>query len=204
MPRDKTDSHEKVLASAIEEFRTYGFENASMRRIGQRIGMTAAGLYRHCKDKADLFEQIVGPAAQAMQNWLTDHATHSMAVVQQGGDQESLWDQSANHMMSSLIYPHMDEYHILFAHSQGTKYEHLLHDLTEQQQIQMMEAINLLREQGRPVFSITEKALHLLLTAYNSALFEPVIHHYSLEEALTCLKTVEAFFMPGWKRLMGF
>jgi hypothetical protein len=25
-----------------------------------------------------------------------------------------------------------------------------------------------------------------------------------MEEALRCLKTVEAFFLPGWKQLMGF
>ena len=46
MPRDKTESHARVLAAARDEFMEYGFEKASMRRIGERCGMTAAGLYR--------------------------------------------------------------------------------------------------------------------------------------------------------------
>ena len=59
MPKDKTVTHIKVLAAAREEFMEYGYENASMRRIGQRCDMTAAGLYRHCKDKAGLFGELV-------------------------------------------------------------------------------------------------------------------------------------------------
>ena len=51
MPRDKTASHLKVMAAARDEFLQYGFEKASMRRIGERCGLTAAGLYRHCRDK---------------------------------------------------------------------------------------------------------------------------------------------------------
>ena len=43
-----------------------------------------------------------------------------------------------------------------------------------------------------------------MLSAYTTAMFEPVVHNYSMEEALRCLKTVEAFFLPGWKQLMGF
>ena len=48
------------------------------------------------------------------------------------------------------------------------------------------------------------KPLHLLLSAYTTAMFEPVVHLYTMEEALHSLKTVEAFFLPGWKQLMGF
>lgn len=42
----------------------YGYENASMRRVGQRCDMTAAGLYRHCKDKAGLFGELVSPSIE--------------------------------------------------------------------------------------------------------------------------------------------
>ena len=50
MPKDKTASHARVLAAAREEFLAYGFEKASMRRVGERCGLTAAGLYRHYTD----------------------------------------------------------------------------------------------------------------------------------------------------------
>ncbi len=79
MSRDKTESHKRVLAAAREEFMEYGFENASMRRIGERCGMTAAGLYRHCKDKAGLFEELVTPSIDKINEWLHGHVSRSIA-----------------------------------------------------------------------------------------------------------------------------
>ncbi len=55
MPRDKSVSHIKIMAAAKTEFMEMGFEKASMRSIADRCGMTAAGIYRHCIDKEDLF-----------------------------------------------------------------------------------------------------------------------------------------------------
>ena len=86
----------------------------------------------------------------------------------------------------------------------GTKYENFLHDLTETGQGQFLSYLPVLRELGYPVWDISPAALHLLLSAYPTALFEPVIHSYPPDDAIRCLDTVEAFFLPGWKKLMGF
>ena len=42
MPKDKTDTHEKIIRAAREEFMEKGFEQASMRSIAGRVGMSAA------------------------------------------------------------------------------------------------------------------------------------------------------------------
>ena len=98
----------------------------------------------------------------------------------------------------------MDEYHLLLAKSQGSKYANFLHDMTEKSQEQFWEYLPYIRARGYPVWNITLRELHLLLTAYMTALFEPVVHYYCQEDALVCLETVEAFFLPGWKKLIGF
>ena len=66
MPRDKKLSHQRVLEAAKKEFLEKGFEGASIRTIGGNAGMTSAGLYCHCKDKEDLFNQIVEPMVLEM------------------------------------------------------------------------------------------------------------------------------------------
>ena len=69
--------------------------------------------------------------------------------------------------------------------------------------------VDLLLSGGTAIFTllwhvakIRPVQLHMLLTAYISALFEPVIHNYPYKEALAALKTLEVFFLPGWKQLM--
>lgn len=202
MPRDKTANHIKLMGAARQEFLAFGFEKASMRSIGERCGLTAAGIYRHCRDKADLFDQLVEPYAERLDDWLTAHVARYVDSVH--GGHKLTWRDSEIDLMREVVYPSMEDYHLLLARSQGTKYENYLHDLTQRHQRELLNYLPMLRAEGYAVREIDPKELHLLLTAYTTALFEPVIHNYSQEEALRCLETVEAFFLPGWKNLMGF
>ena len=202
MPRDKTANHIKIMAAAKAEFMEFGFEKSSMRSIADRCGMTAAGIYRHCMDKEDLFDQIVSHAVERINAWIDAHVARYVDAVNQ--DEPMQWRDSEIDMMREVVYPNMEEYHLLLAKSQGSQYENFLHDLTERHQNQLLRYMPMLRNQGYPASDIDPKELHLLLSAYTTAMFEPVVHLYTMEEALHSLKTVEAFFLPGWKQLMGF
>ena len=202
MPKDKTASHIRVMAAARDEFMEFGFEKASMRRVGERCGLTAAGLYRHCRDKEDLFDQLVAPAIERLKSWMDTHLTKYLTTVRDEGNLK--WQDSWIDMMREVVYPHVDDYHLLLTCSSGTKYENFLHDLTQTAQERMLQYLPVLRDKGLTIREISPAALHLLLSAYVTALFEPVIHRYSLEESMKCLETIEAFFLPGWKTLFGF
>ena len=202
MPKDKTASHVRVMAAARDEFMEYGFEKASMRRVGERCGLTAAGLYRHCRDKEDLFDQLVAPAIQRLRSWMDTHLTKYLTAVREEGNLK--WQDSWIDMMREAVYPHVEDYRLLLTCSAGTKYESFLHDLTQTAQERTFQYLPILRQKGLAIREISPLELHLLFSAYVTALFEPVIHRYSLEEAMRCLETVEAFFLPGWKTLFGF
>ncbi len=202
MPKDKTASHTRVLAAAREEFLAYGFEKASMRRVGERCGLTAAGLYRHCRDKADLFDLLVVPAIGKLNAWMEDHLSRYLTAVQEDGDLQ--WQDSWIDMMREVVYPHVEDYHLLLTCSSGTKYENFLHDLTQSAQEQTLLYLPILRQKGLDIRDISPREMHLLFSAYVTALFEPVIHRYSLDESMRCLETIETFFLPGWKALFGF
>jgi len=105
MPRDKTANHVRLMAAARAEFLELGFEKASMRSIGERCGMTAAGIYRHCRDKEDLFDQLVSPAAGRLNTWLKEHVERYVNTVE--SSREPLWRDSWIDMMRKVVYPHM-------------------------------------------------------------------------------------------------
>lgn len=108
MPRDKTLSHRKIMQSAMEEFSEYGYEKASMRRIGGRCGLTAAALYRHYDNKEAMFDSLVRPAVEDLRAWIDEHV--------------SMWESAEIDMMRELIYPRMDEYALLINKSHGFAY----------------------------------------------------------------------------------
>ncbi|MCR5790104.1 MAG: TetR/AcrR family transcriptional regulator [Lachnospiraceae bacterium] len=200
MPRDKTANHIKIMAAAKEEFLERGYEKASMRGIADRCGLTAAGIYRHCRDKEDLFCQLVSPAEEKLKEWARDHMRRYEEPVKKG--KKIKWQDSNIDMMRELVYPNMEDYHLLVARSKGSKYENFLHDMTEESQNKFLSYLKKLKKAGVNTPDIPAPQLHLLMTAYLTALFEPVVHNYSYEEAVNALETLEKFFLPGWKKLM--
>ena len=132
MPRDKTANHIKLMAAAKEEFLAHGYEKASMRSIGERCGLTAAAIYRHCRNKEDLFDQLVSPAVDQLKDWQVDHVRRYSDTLQSG--KRVQWQDSWIDLFREVIYPQMDEYRLLAAKSQGTKYSSFLHDFTEEKQ----------------------------------------------------------------------
>ena len=60
-----------------------------------------------------------------------------------------------------------------------------------------------LRQMGVEVQSVDAKELHLLVTSYIEAVFQPVVHDFSKKEALHYAQTLEKFYIPAWKALFG-
>lgn len=203
MPKDKTASHIRVNAAVKAEFLENGYEKASIRSIGARADMTSAGLYRHYKDKADMFDAIVAPLVESMENWMSRHKKHKYGLVDSNAESGALFGQTFVDMIKEVVYPNKEEFKILLCNARGTKYENFIHDFVAEQQTELADAIKYMKRCGYPAAELNEEELHMLLSAYVTAVFEPVIHDYPEEKLEHCLDTINDFFMPGWKKIMG-
>lgn len=54
-----SDTKVKILSTALQLFARDGYEAVSVRSIAEEIGMTKGALYRHYKNKRDIFDSIV-------------------------------------------------------------------------------------------------------------------------------------------------
>ena len=203
MPRDKTLSHEKVNRAIHEEFLEKGFEGASVRSIGDRAGMTSAGLYRHYPDKAAMFDSIVEPVVTAIEKWTNDHKKNAYELVENRNPDSDLFAQTSLDLIKDIILPYKVEFRLLLTSSRGTRYENFVNDFVLENQTEMMRMFGYLKSKGFPVKEISEEELHILLSAYLTACFEPVVHGFSDEQIEAHLSTVREFFLPGWRNLMG-
>jgi hypothetical protein len=59
------------------------------------------------------------------------------------------------------------------------------------------------RKYGIHVREVEKRELHLLLSAYATAVFEVVVHDFSKAEAAYYLSTLQVFFYPGWREVLG-
>ncbi len=203
MPRDKSLSHEKVKRAIREEFLEKGYDDASIRSIGARAGMTSAGLYRHYPDKESMYLAMVEPLIASIKTWTDRHTAMKFDMVDSGAKKDELFGETFIDLIKEVILPRREEFKLLMTRSRGTKYENFINDYVEENQKKFMEAIMYLKKNGYKTIDISEEELHMLLSAYLTACFEPIIHDYDDKKIIKYLNTVQQFFMPGWLRIMG-
>ncbi len=203
MPRDKTLSHIKVNQAIKEEFMEKGFDAASIRGIGARAGMTSAGLYRHYADKEAMFSAMVEPLIDEINAWTADHTKRKYGLVDAQAENIEIFGESFIDMVRNVILPRREEFKLLMTCSAGTKYENYIHEYVRENQNKLLDAIEYLKEKGYPARDIDEEELHMLLSAYLTACFEPIIHDCDDARLDKYLNTIQEFFMPGWLKIMG-
>lgn len=204
MPKNKQTTHSLIDKVMKEEFLTKGFENASMRHIAKRCGLSTAALYRHYAGKEEMFASLVSPFVQKIDNWSKHHAETKYEQMEIGSiSKETLFDESLIDLVADVIYPDKEMYCLLFYHAQGSRYENYLENVISSEMHEMMHVFSVLKNAGMQVQEPLEEELHMLLSVYMNAILQPVIHLYSKDKMVHCLQTTKEFFLPGWMKLMG-
>ncbi len=165
--------------------------------------MTSAGLYRHYADKEAMFNAMVEPLIVSIKTWTKRHTDTKFSMVDDGVSNDELFGETFIDMIREVILPRRDEFILLMTRSNGTKYENFIHDYVEGNQKEFMETLRYLKGKGYQVLDVSEEEIHMLLSAYLTACFEPIIHDFDDEKVEKYLNTVHEFFMPGWLRIMG-
>jgi AcrR family transcriptional regulator len=70
----------RISAVALDEFATHDYRSASLSRIVQNAGIAKGSMYQYFEDKKDLYYYLVGLAAEAKFNFISE------AIADIGGD----------------------------------------------------------------------------------------------------------------------
>lgn len=201
MPRDKTESHIKIIEAAKKEFLEYGYNDASLRRIAANADIQVGGLYKHFANKEEMFASLVDPVISGLLDSLNDVEKIYYSELDLV-DSDNLWNnQNETVRTMSYIYDHFDEFKLLICKSQGTKYESFTHDMAKLEEEATMRYMKKLKKRNIKVKDVNKKEFHLLVTASVEALFQAVEHDFSRKEAMHYAQTLEKFYLPAWKAL---
>ncbi len=203
MPRDKTENHGKIIEAAFEEFRTYGFEEASMRRIAAACGMSASGLYKHFPGKEEMFTSLVKPAVDGLMDLYREIEKEYFDELSDMGKADVSNSKGELVRTMEYIYDHFDEFELIICKSKGSIYENFKHDIASLEEKVTLKYMEEIRKKGIPVKDFEQKEFHLLVTSCIEALFQTVIHGFSKDEALHFAETVSAFYAPAWSAYFG-
>lgn len=202
MPKDK-NTYEKIISKAKKEFLSKGFEKASMRVIASEVGISATGLYRHFADKEAMFSVLLEPLFQEFKAVFEKQCERDYDLLKENRLDDMWMEQTDLSLFIDLIYRYFDEFKLLICCAEGTKHAGFIHKFVNMEQEETMKFIEAARKLRISVKEIVPKELHLLLSAYYAAIFEVVVHDFSKQEAEHYLDTLQKFFYPGWRAILG-
>lgn len=204
MPRDKTNTHKKIMISAKNEFLTQGFQKASLRKIALNAGITAGGLYKHFPTKEAMFEALVESVVKEFFKQDRD-LTNSVLEQINLTDLNSfrMASDKANREALDYIYSHFDEFQLIFNCSIGTKYENIRHDLVMLEVTGAKTLIKALKQCNIPIREFNDEQLHVLYSTALTPLFEIITHKYTYEKALTFIDLMSDAMNFGWEKIMN-
>ncbi|MCR4896443.1 MAG: TetR/AcrR family transcriptional regulator [Lachnospiraceae bacterium] len=203
MPRDKTESHNRIIDAARKEFLEYGFADASLRRIAAGAGIQVSGLYKHFSSKEEMFASLVDPAIEGLMERYRQIESSYFAGIEQRDPGDQWTDQREMVQLMEYIYDHQDAFRLIICNSRGTRYAEFTHELAVLEEEVTLRYMQELKKGGHPVREVDEREFHLLVTASLEAVFQAVIHDFDKKEAMHYAETLEQFYLPAWKALFG-
>lgn len=198
MPRDKTATCEKIILCMKEEFLAFGYEKASLNRVSAKVGITTAGLYKHFKNKEDMFFSLVKDTLDAFYS-VAASSTHQMETENEYNPFDDDWAM----FWVDFIYKHYAGVKLLICCSKGSAYENFEEELIRKEAEVNKEYADILRASGKMKKEISDMQWHILATAYVHLIFEVVRHDMTREEAIGHMQFVRDLLYPGWRQIYG-
>ena len=198
MPRDKTATYERIIRCVKEEFLTFGYEKASLNRVSSKVGITTAGLYKHFKNKEDMFFCLVKDTLDAFHS-VTDGSIDQMETEKEYNPFDADWAM----FWVDFIYEHYDGVKLLICCAKRSAYESFEEDLIRKEAKANREYANILRSSGKMIKDISDMQWHILATAYVHLIFEVARHDMTREEATEHMQFVRDLLYPGWRQIYG-
>lgn len=193
----------RIFTSAKNEFLNHGFEAASLKNICDNAGVTTGALYKRYKGKEDLFCAVVEDTVKDLNALLEEKCSVDYSTVT---DKElyDLWTMTEDYMLwwFDFLYKRKEGFTLLLKCAQGTRYSNFQHDWVEKMHQATYGCYLEARKRSIADSEVSKMELHVLTTAFWSAIYEPFIHEFTWKEIIVHSNMICRFF--DWHKALGF
>ncbi len=189
----KEDVRKKIYQAAVEEFREFGYANASIRNIATNAEVSVGNVYRYFSDKEALYLAIVNPFIDELNFYITENLKPSRI-------------SSAENCINGLVHfllDHRDEI-IISRKSDKQHYDKYVSVVVEMASKKIKEVINL-KVQDVQKYITNPKFYDIIAQSYIYALFKVVRSDdpYKVQEK-KCKELTTFFFGNLKERFSNF
>lgn len=202
---NETETRERLLKVAKDEFLELGYEKASMRKICKKAGVTTGALYFFFKDKNDLFAALVKNVAEDVKMFIIHHTEKEQVIYSEAKTtpQELIEDgiQQGREFVT-YMYANKEAFLLLLSKANGSAYENFydeLVDLMEKNTLQFLDHITSVNGRKNEINPYT---MHWLAHLETSSFAQLLTHGLTLEEALIQAEIIAKYLTGGWLEIL--
>lgn len=184
-----SDARERLLEAGKQEFLAYGFQNASLRRICSRVGMTTGALYSCFRNKEDLFASIVGDTMEELLHLMRKSCEAECADPSLSADSDV--------DMMRFLWPRRDIVMLLLEKADGTRFADARNRI-EKLNAELL-AVFFRRHTGQ---ELDPQLLSILVSMRVNSYIDILKSSNSQEQAEALAETLSAYTNAGFQKLM--
>ncbi len=192
----------RIKQSAKEEFLAKGYQKANLRDIAKKAQVTTGALYRHFRNKEELFYEIVKEVYE-----------NTILLLKSADETADIWERMKGNTFDKglermrpfldFIYRNMDEFKLLLLYAQGSGKEDFMERLVDVYTENNMDFIEKAYEAKIAKKMPGKLAVHFLTRGFLTTVFEVAIRDISREDSEEYFKTIGLFQFYGWNGLLG-
>ncbi len=192
----------RLIQSAREEFMTSGFIKADLKSICENAGVTTGAVYKRYKGKEELFQTVVQEAIDKMDGFVKLRSEIDFSNLSDEQIRDT-WLMNEEYVleMFRLIWDIRKDLVILLEKSAGTAYENYGHDFAKRMTKAYMQYYLETKKRGLANAEISEDQMHVLCTAFWTAIYEPFIHKMTWKKIEEHCKVLCRYF--NWAEAIG-
>lgn len=185
----------RLLKSAREEFMEHGFLKADLKTICDNAGVTTGAVYKRYKGKEELFCAVVEHASEILDEFIESRTGIDFSKMSDD-DIKSSWVMSEKYIleMFRLLWDIREDLVLLLDKSAGTSYENYGHEFALRMTDAYMEYYNEAKKRGLAKAKITRAEMHVLCSAFWTAIYEPFVHDMPWKEVEAHCKILPRYF----------
>ena len=190
-----------ILKVAKEEFITKGYNNASLREIASKCHISATAIYRHFKDKEEIFDAVVNP--------LIVYFNQTATYIEKA-DNEYLKSQNISEMWNfenngsfqyNLLF---GEYNDLVKLIVKERKEVFKNYIINYEFDATINYIDNMKKEGYKIKDFNYLSFRILLDSYLEAYLNLINKGLKKEEIFNICKEINEFYTIGFRNLLGF
>ncbi len=142
-------------------------------------------------------------AAALMGRFMEAQTSFAELPEEQQPDHMGVESSDCVHWMVDYICRHREPVKLLLCRSEGTSYEHFVHNMVEVEVEYTLKYMDVLRRLGREIPELDEQMCHIIASGMFNGIFEIVIHDMPEGKALRYVDQLRDFYTAGRLKLMG-